>query len=161
MRWARTLLFGALFVFVVGVGMTSAASMTLRWGLPFVWVRVAPSSYAPVVYTVYPTGYATLETTGNTQWDGYQTWSEVYLTNNSGIRGWVEQGSLATPYQSAPSWTAPAQPQNPYPYNTNNGGWQQPQQRAWPSWNGSAQTYQPQGAPWNGNNGWNRGWRHP
>ena len=115
MRHLRTLLI-VLVIFGVGIGVASAAPVTVTSSLPYVWVRAAPSSYAGVIYTVYPTGYATLETTGATQWDGYQTWVEVYLIANSGVRGWVEQGSVvsassqaAAPAQYWPANVAPAQ----------------------------------------------------
>ena len=158
MRWARVFIVGLLCIFVVGVG-TAAASWSVRPGLPFVWVRAAPSSYAPAIYTLYPNYGVTVETTGNTQWDGYQTWTEVYVTSNTGIRGWVEQGSLSSGYQS---WNPPQQPQqNPYPNNPPNNGWQQ--QGAWmPNWGGNAQTFQSQGAPpWGMNGGRNQGGWHP
>ncbi len=111
MRRLSTVLIVLVLVFAVGVGSAAAAPVTATPNLPYVWLRAAPSSYASVVYTVYPTGFATLETTGYTQSDGYQTWAEVYVISNSGIRGWVEQGSLVSAGQAvAPvtNWAASA-----------------------------------------------------
>jgi hypothetical protein len=124
MRHLRSLLIG-LLLFGVGVGAASAAPVAATSALPYIWLRAAPSSYASPVYTVYPTGFATLETTGTTQWDGYQTWAEVYVITNPAIRGWVEQGSLVSASQAAaPNWTAnaPLPPQNTAPYQAV--GWQ-------------------------------------
>ncbi len=166
MRSLRVFVLGLLFAFVVGIGAAAAAPVAATTALPFIWVRAAPSSNAYALYTVYPTYYATLETTGNTQWDGYQTWAEVYVINNGNIRGWVEQGSLVAASQNAPQYAPyntpynpaqyPSQYQNQYPsnpYNNYNAGRQ-------PWWGGNTPTYQGQGAPWNGNNGWNTRWRH-
>lgn len=107
MRKVRVLLIVVLLVFGVSIGSAAAAPVAATTSLPYVWVRSAPSSNAAVLYTVYPTSYATLETTGNTQWDGYQTWAEVYVTANANIRGWVEQGSLVSASQitvNASNW---------------------------------------------------------
>jgi len=129
MRRLHTLVIVFLVLFAVGIGSVAAAPMTVTSSLPFVWLRSAPSSYAAAVYTLYPGYAATVETTGNTAWDGYQTWAEVYLIANSGIRGWVEQGSLVSasqPAAPAQTWNSQAQwgqPQFVVPYA---GGWQQP-----------------------------------
>lgn len=103
------------------VGAVAATPMTVAASLPFVWIRSAPSSSATAVYTLYPSYHAVVETTGNTAWDGYQSWTEVYLIANAGVRGWVEQGSLVT--MVAP--VSDVQPQTPYwPHGTS---WGQPQ----------------------------------
>ena len=104
MRGLKVLLIVVLLVFGIGVGSAAAAPVAATTSVPYVWVRAAPSSYASVVYTVYPTSYATLQTTGNTQWDGYQTWAEVTVIANGGIRGWVEQGSLVSATTAGSGW---------------------------------------------------------
>lgn len=160
MRGLRVFVLGLLFVFVVGIGAAAAAPVAATTALPFIWVRAAPSSNAYAIYTVYPTYYATLQTTGNTQWDGYQTWAEVTVIANGNIRGWVEQGSLVSAGQNAPQYQPQYQPQVQYPYNPYN-GYNAGHNRWTPYYgNGGAPTYQGQGAPWNGNNGWNTRWRH-
>lgn len=127
MRSLRFVVLMLILVFGVGVAAVAAAPVAVSSSLSFVWVRAAPSSYAQAVYTVYPTAYATLETTGNTHWDGTQTWAEVTVIGNAGIRGWVEQGSVvgSTPPVAQPPatyWPQTVQPQVYYtPYY---GGWQ-------------------------------------
>ena len=143
MRGLKVLLIVVLLVFGIGVGSAAAASVAATTSLPYVWVRSAPSSSASVVYTVYPTSYATLQTTGNTQWDGYQTWAEVTVIANSGIRGWVEQGSLVNATTTASHWqasfTQPAQAGLPAQANV--------QGQGAPNWINSAQPALPGNAP--------------
>ena len=155
MRRLHTLVIVFLVVFAVGIGSVAAAPMTVTSSLPFVWLRSAPSSYAAAVYTLYPGYAATVETTGNTAWDGYQTWTEVYLIANSGIRGWVEQGSLVSASQpAAQNWNSNAQnwPNNAQNWNNNAQNWPNNAQ----NWNSQTQWGQPQYvAPYTG------GWQQP
>lgn len=149
MRRLHVLVIVLMVLLVVGVGSVAAAPMTVTSSLPFVWIRSAPSSYAAAVYTLYPSYNATVETTGNTTWDSYQTWTEVYLIGNPGVRGWVEQGSLVGASQpvaqpqpqywasGAPWWgqTQYVVPYVPQPYIPpgyyGNQGWYQPYQGGW------------------------------
>ena len=88
-------------------------------GVPFAWIRSAPSSDAPVLTTIYPTSYASMKVVSecNTTWDGFQNWYQVHpYPMNTSIVGWVEQVSItAAAYSGYPpenpaelaQWTTP------------------------------------------------------
>ena len=75
--------------------------LRLAAGIPFVWIRNAPSSTAAVLTTVYPSTAATMillpdeNQNASISWDGYQWWWEVELYPAGGSRGWVEMASLS------------------------------------------------------------------
>ncbi|MBI5957256.1 MAG: SH3 domain-containing protein [Chloroflexi bacterium] len=91
-------------------------------GIPFAWIRSAPASDAPVLKTIYPTGYPSMRIVlvrhlGQTSWDGFQNWYAVQsYPMDTNIIGWVEQVSITTasyagypPEQPAElaQWTVP------------------------------------------------------
>ncbi|HVO70039.1 MAG TPA: hypothetical protein VMT24_08340 [Aggregatilineaceae bacterium] len=78
---------------------SSGQSYKIRVGVRFVWLRSAASSYAPVLYTVYPSQVSDPGTclvgrsSIQARWDGTQWWRNV-MTSNGIASGWVEDGSL-------------------------------------------------------------------
>lgn len=74
--------------------------LRLTPGVPYAWLRSAPSSTAPAIRTLYPVAYANLQTDLNTPatnyfWDGYQNWYRVHpYPLDKDVIGWVEQASL-------------------------------------------------------------------
>ncbi len=65
---------------------------SVRAGLPFAWVRSAPSSDAGAVLTLYP-GWLVIIQTAPPTWDGKQWWWQVRVPARN-IVGWIEQTAL-------------------------------------------------------------------
>jgi hypothetical protein len=73
----------------------------LTSGVPFAWIRSAPSSDAPILTTIYPTSYASMKliyaNERYTAWDGFQNWYQVHpYPVDTGVVGWVEQASITS-----------------------------------------------------------------
>jgi len=77
----------------------------LTTGVPFGWIRSAPSSDAPPLATLYPSEYATAQIVRRilpdyaniAAWDGTQRWYKVHLyPTQKHITGWLEQASIDT-----------------------------------------------------------------
>ncbi len=69
-------------------------SLRISDGIPFVWLRITPSSWGLPVFTALP-GTHTLVVMDNTPgFDGVQYWWYVGVSDHLNIRGWVEQQSL-------------------------------------------------------------------
>jgi len=67
--------------------------LSIKSGIPFVWLRGQASSSAAVEATVYP-GSSLDATLEDARWDGMQWWGYVHTPGTVGYWGWVEQGSL-------------------------------------------------------------------
>ncbi len=86
--------------------------LAIRSGVPFVWLRKAPSSSGAIVGTI---AFSTLPTVTVAQfpstYDGYQNWWLVAPLSNPSLKGWVEQDSLVDPINPdsapTPQWTTP------------------------------------------------------
>ncbi|WP_162909405.1 hypothetical protein [Aggregatilinea lenta] len=65
----------------------------VKAGIPFVWMRVAPSSDAIPGYTIPPLGPFVV--VGGPSFDGYQWWWMVAYPGPYGhVYGWIEQASI-------------------------------------------------------------------
>ncbi len=65
----------------------------VKAGIPFVWVRLAPSSYAAPTYTISPLGRFLV--VGSPSFDGLQWWWLVSVQTPYGpVYGYVEQASI-------------------------------------------------------------------
>ena len=100
---------------------TSGQYVRIMDGVPFVWLRAAPSSHAGVVATALPrrAGFSISRAPGNqASFDGYQWWWNVQMYPGGG-QGWAEQVSLTTEtpstlyiepaptHEAPPTWGAP------------------------------------------------------
>ncbi len=86
--------------------------LTIRAGVPFVWLRKDPSSSAAVVGTMNYSGKTNLAINRwPSRFDGYQNWWLVSSTSNKSLVGWVEQSSLvlvnAPDSGARANWNAP------------------------------------------------------
>lgn len=81
--------------------------LRLQPGVPFGWIRNAPSSYSAPVTTIQPSTYASIRvaTLGTLEhFDGYQRWYKVTpYPLGGGVIGWIEQASL----EAATIWGYP------------------------------------------------------
>jgi hypothetical protein len=69
----------------------------LKSGIPFGWLRFAPSSAAHYGITIYPGQTVSANTPAQLSWDGVQWWLYVW-TNTPNVHGyyWIELGSLVS-----------------------------------------------------------------
>ncbi len=117
-------LFGILVILVFCIGGNPAVSnaqgsstLCVRLQVPFVWIRVAPSSSAEVLETDYPTDCVPRPMTWVnhvTSYDGVQTWLQVTAFLHQPQTGWVEFNSVFEPgaaTQPPPSVALPTPPQ--------------------------------------------------
>lgn len=84
----------------------------LKSGVPFAWLRFAPSSYAPYTITMRPGDTVQANAPAQLVWDGVQWWLYVWPNFQSGHGYyWVELGSLEprcqTPTPIPPTPTPP------------------------------------------------------
>jgi len=79
-------------------GVPGSTLICVKTGIPFVWLRNAPSSYAPPVMTLYPQDYQKLVTTQTIREDNIQWWVlvQAFPSATSFGEGWVEANSLTT-----------------------------------------------------------------
>ena len=72
-------------------------SFVLKAGVPFAWLRLAPSSSAAYTLTMQPGATVQSNTPATLQWDGVQWWIYVW-PNFANVHGyyWVELGSLVS-----------------------------------------------------------------
>ncbi len=84
--------------------------MSIKSGVPFIWLRNDAKSSAAVAHTVnYSTKARFVIEYSPSVYDGYQNWWLVHLVSDKSKAGWVEQSSLvgetAPESQSKANWT--------------------------------------------------------
>lgn len=81
---------------------TAGTQLHILASIPFVWVRAAPSSSAPVVETIHPSDTLVVTGTSPSAWDGTQWWWNVNRPGTSAY-GWVEENRVTPAPISATS----------------------------------------------------------
>ncbi len=93
------------------VGTPQSTPLCIHSGIPFVWVRTAPSSFAGTLMTLYPRDYAKL-TIGVQAKDAVQWWVRANITISARrfVQGWIEADSLSACEQTFVPTGAPPPP---------------------------------------------------